>query len=261
VTATIHVPPTAARPQKVPNASPLFWAAKLATTAFGEAFSDFVFFNDAIGRNLAILMGLGFLVLCLVLQFSTRRYRPLVYWLTVTAVSIFGTMSADFLNQDLGMPLWASTLMLLVLQGGVFLTWYATQRTLDVHSVNTRTREAFYWLTVVFTFALGTAAGDFAATTLGLGTLASAAVFLVAILVPAVAWRWAGVNGVVAFWIAYSLTRPLGASIADWLGVPAPYGDGLQLGTGPMSAAFGVVLLAVVGALAARRHRSLTLVR
>jgi uncharacterized membrane-anchored protein len=148
-----------------------------------------------------------------------------------------------------------------VLQGGVFLTWYATQRTLDVHSVNTRTREAFYWLTVVFTFALGTAAGDFAATTLGLGTLASAAVFLVAILVPAVAWRWAGVNGVVAFWIAYSLTRPLGASIADWLGVPAPYGDGLQLGTGPMSAAFGVVLLAVVATLAARSHRARTLVR
>jgi uncharacterized membrane-anchored protein len=257
VTSTIHIPPsTIARQQKVPNTSRLFWGAKLATTAFGEAFSDFVFFNDAIGRNVAILMGLGFLILCLALQFGTRRYVPLVYWLTVTAVSIFGTMSADFLNKDLGMPLWASTLMLLVLQAAVFLTWYLTQRTLDIHSINTRAREAFYWLTVLFTFALGTAAGDFAATTLGLGTLASAGVFLVAILVPAVAWRWVGLNRVVAFWVAYSLTRPLGASIADWLGVPAPYGDGLQLGTGLTSIVFGVALVAVVGVLAARHRRS-----
>src|ERR1700709_2798330 len=97
---------------KVPEVTLIFWVAKLCTTAFGEAFSDFVFFNDYIGQHPAILMGLGLLLVCLVAQFATKRYVPLVYWLTVTSVSIFGTMSADFLNQDLGMPLWASTAML-----------------------------------------------------------------------------------------------------------------------------------------------------
>jgi uncharacterized membrane-anchored protein len=240
---------------KVPAATPLFWAAKLATTAFGEAFSDFVFFNDYIGQHRAILMGLGLLLACLVAQFSTRRYTPWIYWLTVAAVSIFGTMSADFLNQDLGMPLWASTSALLVLQAGVFLTWYATQRTLNVHSVNTPVREAFYWLTVIFTFALGTAAGDFASVTLGLGTLASTFVFLVIILLPAVGYRFLRLSPVIAFWLAYTVTRPLGASFADWLGVPAPYGDGLQLGTSWMSLFFGLALIAVVAVLDHRHRR------
>jgi uncharacterized membrane-anchored protein len=240
---------------KVPGATPSFWIAKLATTAFGEAFSDFVFFNDVIGQHLAILMGLGFLLLCLAWQFSRRTYTPAVYWLTVTAVSIFGTMSADFLNQDLGMPLWGSTLMLLALQAAVFIAWYRTQGTLDVHSITTRTREAFYWLTVLFTFALGTAAGDFVADTLGLGTFASTFVFLGVILVPFLAWRVARLNAVVAFWLAYTFTRPLGASFADWLGVPAPYGDGLQLGTSTTSALFGAALVAVVATLAIRARR------
>jgi uncharacterized membrane-anchored protein len=208
---------------KVPEITLIFWIAKLATTAFGEAFSDFIFFNDYIGRNLAILMGLAFLIICLIIQFRTRKYVPWVYWLAVTAVSIFGTMSADFLNKDLGMPLWASTLMLLGFQAAVFIAWYASQKTLDVHSINTRLRELFYWLTVIFTFALGTAAGDFAAGPLGLGTLVSTFVFLAVILVPAVGYKWLRLNEVLAFWFAYTITRPLGASFADWLSVPAPY--------------------------------------
>jgi uncharacterized membrane-anchored protein len=242
------------RAPKVPEATPMFWLAKLTTTAFGEAFSDFVFFNDYLGQHRAILIGLGFLVVCLIGQFATKRYVAPVYWLTVTAVSIFGTMSADFLNKDLGLPLWGSTVLLLGLQSAVFLTWYRTQRTLDVHSVNTSTRELFYWLTVIFTFALGTAAGDFASVTLGLGTLASALIFLAIITLPAAGYRWFGLNPVVAFWLAYTITRPLGASVADWLGVPAPYGDGLQLGTLPMSIVFGIALIAVVSALALRQR-------
>jgi uncharacterized membrane-anchored protein len=198
-----------------------------------------VFFNDYIGRQAAILMGLSFLVGCLLVQLATRRYIPLVYWLTVTAVSIFGTMSADYLNQDLGMPLWGSTVLLLGLQTLVFSVWYLSQRTLDTHSINTSPRELFYWLTVIFTFALGTAAGDLVAGPLGLGTLASTLVFLVVILLPAAGYTWLRFNEVFAFWLAYTVTRPLGASFADWLGVPAPYGDGLQLGTGPMSLATG----------------------
>ncbi|CAN5239738.1 membrane protein [soil metagenome] len=241
---------------KVPEITIIFWIAKLATTAFGEAFSDFVFFNDYIGQHLAILMGLAMLLICLAIQFTRKKYVPWVYWLSVTAVSIFGTMSADFLNKDLGMPLYASTLMLLGLQAVVFITWYATQKTLNVHSINTHLRELFYWLTVLFTFALGTAAGDFAATTLGLGTLASTFLFLAIILIPFVGYRWLKLNEVVAFWFAYMITRPLGASFADWLGVPAPYGDGLQLGTGVTSIIFGVILVGVIGALIVRRQRA-----
>ncbi len=240
---------------KVPEITLIFWIAKLGTTAFGEAFSDYIFFNDYIGRNPAILMGLAFLIICLIIQFRTRKYVPWIYWLAVTAVSIFGTMSADFLNKDLGMPLYASTLLLLGLQATVFIAWYATEKTLDVHSINTSRRELFYWLTVLFTFGLGTAAGDFAAVTLGLGTLASTFVFLAVILVPAAGYKWFRLNEVLAFWFAYTITRPLGASFGDWLAVPAPYGDGLQLGTGPISLVLGIVLLGVIALIDFRYRR------
>jgi uncharacterized membrane-anchored protein len=246
VTALIKVQPTITL---------LFWIAKLATTAFGEAFSDYVFFNDYLTQGVAMLIGLGLLAICLVLQFRARTYRPVVYWLAVTAVSIFGTMSADFLNKDLGMPFWASTALLLVLQSAVFVVWYRSQRTLSIHSIDSRPRESFYWLTVVFTFALGTAMGDFVSTTLGFGTAASTVIFLVVIAVPVVAWRWLRLNSVIAFWFAYSVTRPLGASFADWLGVPAPYGDGIQWGTGVASIIFGVLLVAVIAIIALRYRR------
>jgi uncharacterized membrane-anchored protein len=241
---------------KVPEVTVIFWIAKLCTTMFGEAFSDYVFFNDYIGQHLAMVMGLGLLLVCLAVQVSRKHYVPGVYWLAVTAVSIFGTMSADFLNKDLGMPLWGSTAALLVLQAGVFTAWYKTQGTLDVHSVDNRLREAFYWLSVLFTFALGTAAGDFVADSLGLGTLEATFVFLAIIALPAVAYSRFGLNEILAFWFAYTITRPLGASVADWLGVPAPYGDGLQLGTGPISLVSGILLLGVVASIAARRKRS-----
>jgi uncharacterized membrane-anchored protein len=231
---------------KVPEITLIFWIAKIMSTLFGEVFSDYIFFNDVIGRNRAILMGLGLLTICLVVQFATTRYVPWVYWLAVTAVSIFGTMSADFLNKDLGMPLWASTLMLLVLQAAVFVAWYLTERTLDIHSVDSYRREAFYWATVLLTFALGTAAGDYAAGPLGLGTFASGLLFLVIILAPAVGYRWFHLNAVFAFWFAYTITRPLGASFGDWLAVPAPFGDGLQLGTDRISLYSGIAMLAII---------------
>ncbi|MFJ6893947.1 hypothetical protein [Streptomyces hokutonensis] len=241
---------------KVPEITLVFWIAKLCTTGFGESFSDYVFFNDYIGQHLAMLMGLGLLLACLAVQITTAKYIPWVYWLAVTAVSIFGTMSADFLNKDLGMPLYASTLMLVAVQIAVFAAWYATQRTLDVHSIDNRLRELFYWLTVLCTFALGTAAGDFAAVTLGLGTLASSFVFLGIILIPAAGYRWFGLNEVLAFWFAYTITRPLGASVADWLSVPAPYGDGLQWGTGPISLVLGILLAGVVALIGSRHRRT-----
>lgn len=237
---------------KVPEATLAFWIAKLASTAFGEAFSDFVFFNNYIGQHLAIALGGLVLIACVAFQMSRTRHIPWVYWLAVSAVSIFGTMSADFLNKDLGMSLTASTIMFLVLQALTFAAWYAVRRTLDVHSVVRGPSELFYWLTVIFTFALGTAAGDFVATTLGLGSLASAGVFAALILVPALAFRM-GLSAVASFWIAYTFTRPLGASVADWLGVPAPYGDGLQIGTGVISAVTAVLLGGVI-AVIQQRH-------
>jgi uncharacterized membrane-anchored protein len=241
---------------KVPELTLIFWIAKLSTTCFGEAFSDYIFFNDYIGRVKAILMGLALLIVCYAIQMATTRYIPWVYWLAVTAVAIFGTMSADFLNKNLGMPLWASTLMLLILQSTVFVAWYVTEKTLDIHSITTHRRELFYWLTVLLTFALGTAAGDFAAGPLGLGTLASTLVFLGVILVPAVGYKWLRLNAVLAFWFAYTITRPLGASFGDWLAVPAPFGDGLQLGTGPISLVAGIVLLGIIAVIDFQNRRT-----
>lgn len=231
---------------KVPQITIIFWIAKLLTTAFGESLSDYIFFNDYIGQHKAILIGLAFLVLMLVLQFRSKKYIPWIYWLTVTAVSIFGTMSADFLNKDAGIPLYASTLMFFVIQAAVFVIWYKTEKTLDMHSIKTPRREAFYWITVLCTFSLGTAAGDFTSDTLQLGTLTSTFVFLIIILIPAIGVKRLKFNQVFAFWFAYTITRPLGASFSDWMGVGAPYGDGLQLGTGTMSLIFGILMFAAI---------------
>ena len=232
---------------KVPEITLLFWIAKLGTTCFGEAFSDYVFFNDYIGRTAAILMGLALILVCYAIQIATKKYIPLIYWIAVTAVAIFGTMSADFLNKNLGMSLTESTILLLVLQAAVFFAWWRTEGTLDVHSITTTRREIFYWLTVYLTFSLGTAAGDFVSGTLAFGTLDSTLIFLGIILVPLIGWRYFHLNTVFSFWLAYTITRPLGASFGDYLAVPAPYGDGLQIGTGPISLYSGIVLLGLIG--------------
>jgi uncharacterized membrane-anchored protein len=232
---------------KVPEITLLFWIAKLGTTCFGEAFSDYVFFNDYIGRTAAILMGLALILVCYAIQIATKKYIPLIYWIAVTAVAIFGTMSADFLNKNLGMSLTESTILLLVLQAAVFFAWWRTEGTLDVHSITTTRREIFYWLTVYLTFSLGTAAGDFVSGTLAFGTLDSTLIFLGLILVPLIGWRYFHLNAVFSFWLAYTITRPLGASFGDYLAVPAPYGDGLQIGTGPISLYSGIALLGLIG--------------
>ena len=240
---------------KVPEITLLFWIAKLGTTCFGEAFSDYVFFNDYIGRTAAILMGLALILVCYAIQIATKKYIPLIYWIAVTAVAIFGTMSADFLNKNLGLSLTESTILLLVLQAAVFFAWWRTEGTLDVHSITTTRREIFYWLTVYLTFSLGTAAGDFVSGTLAFGTLDSTLIFLGIILVPLIGWRYFHLNAVFSFWLAYTITRPLGASFGDYLAVPAPYGDGLQIGTGPVSLYSGIVLLGLIGLVVFRYYR------
>jgi uncharacterized membrane-anchored protein len=167
-------------------------------------------------------------------------------------VSVFGTMAADVLHVGLGIPYLVSTAVFTVALAAVFAVWYATEKTLSIHSIHTRRREAFYWATVLTTFALGTAAGDMTATTMGLGYFASGVMFAVVIAIPAIAHWKAGLNAIVAFWFAYIVTRPLGASFADWMGVPHSR-TGLGLGTGPVSLVLAVVIIGFVGYLTATR--------
>ncbi len=237
---------------KVPEITVLFWVVKLLTTGVGEAASDYL---AATSITLAGAVGLlGFLG-ALWWQLRTRAYSPVPYWLAVSMVAVFGTIAADGLHKVIGLPYGVTTTLYAFAVVVVFVTWHRAEHTLSIHSITTRRREMFYWATVLATFALGTAAGDVAALTLHLGYFAAAALFGVAILVPAVAWwrRW--LNPIAAFWCAYVLTRPLGASIADWLGKPTDrtgsgYGDGVVTVVG------AVTIAALVGWLAADHRRA-----
>jgi uncharacterized membrane-anchored protein len=191
-------------------------------------------------------VGAILLVVALVLQFRTRRYNTWIYWLAVVAVSVTGTMAADGLHLKIGLKYTDTTILFAVTLAAIFIVWYRTEGTLSIHSITSFRREAFYWATVLATFALGTALGDLTAYTMKIGFFSSALVFLVLIAIPAVAYRWFGMNSVLAFWFAYTITRPLGASIADWLGVPARVG-GLDWGRGNVALILSVpILIAVV---------------
>jgi uncharacterized membrane-anchored protein len=233
--------------RKVPEVTPAFWTTKVLTTGMGEATSDYLVHQLA--PIIAVALGGAGLAVALVLQFAVRRYSPWVYWLAVAMVAIFGTMAADFLHVELGVPYVVSTAFFSMALVVVFAVWYRVEKTLSIHTIDSPRREAFYWLTVVTTFALGTAAGDMTATTLHLGYFVSGVLFTVLIAVPAVAHRWFGLNAIVAFWFAYIVTRPLGASFADWLGVSHARG-GLAWGTGAVSIGMSIIIVAVVAYLA-----------
>jgi uncharacterized membrane-anchored protein len=236
---------------KVPQVTALFWIIKVLTTGMGETASDFL--AHVMDPMIAVALGAVGLAVALAVQVAVRRYVAWIYWTAVVMVSVFGTMAADVLHVGLGIPYLVATPFLLLALAAVFGAWYATERTLSVHSVNTRRRELFYWATVLATFALGTAAGDLTATTFGLGYLASGVAFAVAIAVPALAHARLGLGAVTAFWTAYVLTRPLGASLADWMAVSHARG-GLDLGLGPVTLGWTVVILALVGYLATTRR-------
>jgi len=207
---------------KVPQITVFFWIIKILTTAQGEATSDWAVYR--IDPVLAVgIAGLA-LVAALALQFRARKYVAWIYWLTVDLVAIFGTMAADGMHIKLGIPYAVSSAFFAALLFVVLVSWYATEKTLSIHSIRTRRREAFYWATVLSTFALGTALGDMTATTLHLGYLTSGIMFTLIFAVPAVAHRWLRLNAIAAFWFAYIVTRPLGASYADWMGVPRSVG-------------------------------------
>lgn len=236
--------------QKVPEITAYFWVVKILTTALGESTSDWLVKTI----DPVVAVGLGFIgfVLALALQFAVRRYAAPVYWLAVTMVAIFGTMCADVLHIRFGVPYAGSTALFAVATAVVFVVWYRVERTLSIHSIVTVRRQVFYWLTVSATFAMGTAVGDFTATTLHIGYFGSAVLFACLIALPGLAYRFFGVNAVLAFWVAYTLTRPLGASIADWLGKPKAVG-GLGIGDGPVALVLALLIVGFVTYLTVSR--------
>jgi uncharacterized membrane-anchored protein len=243
-------PPLRNMLRKVPEVTVYFWIIKLLTTAMGETTSDYLVTH--ISPMIAVALGGVGLILALVLQFAVRRYVAWIYWLAVVMVAIFGTMAADVLHVGLGIPYYISTAFFMITLAIIFAIWYISERTLSIHSIYTRRRELFYWATVITTFALGTAAGDMSASTLHLGYLASGVLFAVLIAIPAIGyWRF-GLNEIFAFWFAYILTRPLGASFADWVGKPRSVG-GFGLGTGVVSLVLAILIFGFVGYLAITR--------
>jgi uncharacterized membrane-anchored protein len=228
---------------RVPAVTVAFWVTKGLTTGMGESSSDYLVH----GLPPVVAVALGGLALsgALALQFKARRYVPWIYWLAVAMVGVFGTMAADVLHVGLGVPYLVSTAFFAVCLAAVFALWYASEKTLSIHSIYTTRREVFYWAAVMATFALGTAGGDMTAVTLHLGYLASGVMFVVVVAVPAVAHRWFSLNAILAFWFAYVATRPLGASFADWMGVSTARG-GLDLGAGPVSLALAILIVGFV---------------
>ena len=227
-----------------------FWIIKILTTAMGEAFADFLAFRY--GPVVTGVAGTVVFAAALALQFRARRYQVWLYWFAVVMVAVWGTMVADGLHIELHVPYAASSTFFAVCLAVIFAAWYAAERTLSIHSITTPRRELFYWATVIATFALGTALGDLTATTLGLGYLASGILFTVVIAIPAVAYWKLRMNAILAFWFAYVVTRPLGASYADWLGVPPAHG-GVGLGRGLVALILTVFIVGFVGYLAVTR--------
>lgn len=239
--------------RKVPEVTIYFWIIKLLTTAMGETSSDYLV--RQIDPMLAVAIGGIGLLIALLLQLSVRRYIPGIYWLAVVMVAIFGTMAADVLHVGFGIPYLVSTIFFACALCVIFIGWYVSEKTLSIHSITTRRRELFYWATVITTFALGTAAGDMTATTLGLGYFASGILFAVIFALPALLYWFLGLNEIMAFWIAYIVTRPLGASFADWIGKPLNAG-GLGSGTGQVSLFLTLLICAFVGYLSVTHRDS-----
>jgi uncharacterized membrane-anchored protein len=237
---------------KVPEVTVYFWVIKVLSTTVGETASDFM--NVSLGFGLigtSIAMGLC-LVAVLFFQFRARQYIPWIYWLAVVLISVFGTLITDILTDSLGVPLEASTAVFSVALVVTFAVWYAKDGTLSIKSIFTRRRESFYWLAVLFTFALGTAAGDLMAEKLGLGYLVTGIIVCAAIAATTIAWRFK-LDAVLAFWIAYILTRPLGASLGDYLSQTQANG-GLGLGASITTAGFTIAIVAVVAFLTVTRR-------
>lgn len=229
---------------KVPEITFFFWIIKVLCTTVGETFADFLNVNLNFGlTGTSIFMGI-LLVIALFFQLKAKKYVPVIYWITVVFISVFGTLLTDNLTDKLGVPLETSTIVFSLLLLLTFTCWYAKEKTLSIHSIYTKQRELFYWLTILFTFALGTASGDLMAESLGLGYLLTGIIVAVVIALVVVA-RQFKLNSVLCFWIIYIMTRPLGASIGDLLSQPTKFG-GLGLGATVTSIIFLVGIFASI---------------
>jgi uncharacterized membrane-anchored protein len=234
---------------KVPEIIFLFWIVKILTTAGGEVTSDWLKkYGNFGGGGTEIAL----FVIALVLQFATRRYRAFAYWSLAYAIAIAGTGLADFMHLDVHIPYAGTSLLWAAILAAVFWVWYRSEGTLSIHSITTQRREAFYWAVVFATFALGTALGDYTAASLNMGYFSSGLLFLAVILLPALAWWRFGLNSVAAFWMAYVVTRPLGASFSDWISKPKSL-TGLAFGNGQTAVVFAIAVLALVSYLAVAR--------
>jgi uncharacterized membrane-anchored protein len=240
---------------KVPTIGVIFWVIKILTTGMGEAASDFL---AKLNLVLAAFVGLVGFWYALKRQFLADRYSPTTYWFAVAMVAVFGTMAADAVHIVFLLPYAVTTSFYGLVTATILVLWYRSEGTLSIHSITTVRREQFYWATVLATFALGTAAGDLTATTLRLGFFASGLLFAAAFVAPAIAWWRLHLNPVVAFWTAYVLTRPLGASFADWLGKPHKIGGGLGFGDGIVTGTACVLIAGGVWVLTRQARGSLT---
>jgi uncharacterized membrane-anchored protein len=226
---------------KVPEITAIFWVLKLLTTGMGEAMSDFLGQKSV---PLAALIGIAGLGLALRLQLRQTAYRAPYYWFAVMMVAIFGTMAADGIRDGAGISYTVTTPLFALTTAAIFYFWHRSEGTLSIHSITNRRRELFYWAAVLSTFALGTAAGDLTAIAFKLGFFASIWVFAAIIAIPAIGWWRFRMNPIVAFWFAYIITRPIGASFADWFSKPT--NGGLGAGDGTVSAVALVVFVALV---------------
>ena len=233
---------------RVPAVTLYFWIIKMMATTVGETAADFLAMNLNLGLVITSLIMSGFLIVALWNQFRLQRYVPVSYWAVVVLLSIVGTLVTDLMVDDYGLALSTATIGFSILLAIVFAAWYASEKSLAMHSIKTAKRESFYWAAIFVTFALGTAAGDFLAEASGLGYFQSALAFGGAIALIAVAHFYLGLNEILAFWLAYILTRPLGASFGDLLSQPAKNG-GLGFGTTGTSIIFLVVIALLIGYL------------
>lgn len=254
-TLAYTVSPSRRMLNKVPEVTLIFWVIKVLATTVGETAADFLNVDLGLGLTITSIIMAVLLIAALVVQFELRKYTPAVYWLAVVLISVVGTLITDNLTDALGVPLWVTTVVFAVALAVTFTVWALSEKTLSIHSIFTTRREMFYWLAVLFTFALGTAAGDLVAEGLHLGFFVALLVFAAAIALVAVAYFVFHLNAVLAFWIAYILTRPLGASTGDLLSQPTADG-GLGLGTTGTSVLFLAVILTLVIVLTRRSTKA-----
>jgi uncharacterized membrane-anchored protein len=237
---------------KVPEVTLYFWVIKIMATTVGETAADYLNVNLGFGlTNTTYFMG-ALLLATLAWQFKTRAYVPGIYWLAIVFISVVGTLITDNLTDNFGVSLVTTTVGFGIALAATFAAWFASERTLSIHTIVTSRREGFYWLAILFTFALGTAAGDLFAERMSLGYWVSALIFAGVIAAVTVAHFRFGLNAVLAFWFAYIVTRPLGASIGDYLSQPHGNG-GLGLGTTGTSALFLATILGLVTYLSITR--------